>query len=98
MTQHPPFQLSVLFASLVGAAGFVLALQAWTKFRGTPFGRALAVLPVVMLFVAIYHPILLVFPAFTELALLLESAGFALVVVFVALMLRLHRRMSPGGV
>lgn len=97
MTQHPPYQVSVMFASLVGAAGFVLAVQAWTKFRRTPFGRVLAVLPVFMLIIALYHPILLIFPAYLEVALLIESAGFALLVVFVGLMLRVHRRMSPRG-
>lgn len=97
MVQHPPYQLSAIFASLVGAAGVVLALQAWTKFRGTPFGAVLGVLPVFMLILAVYHPILVVFPQYTELALLMESVGFLLLVVFVALMIRLHRRMSPRG-
>lgn len=97
MTQHPPYQLSVLFVSLVGAAGFVLALQAWTKFRGTPFGRVLSILPVFMFVLAVYHPILVVFPDYLEVALLIESAGFASLVVFVVLMLRLHHRMSVRG-
>ena len=97
MSQHPPYQVSVLFASLVGSAGFVLGVQAWLKFRGSPFGRVLSVLPVFMLIIALYHPILIVFPEYLELALLMETAGFALLVVFVALALRLHRRMSYGG-
>ncbi|WP_232703472.1 hypothetical protein [Halobacterium wangiae] len=95
--QHPPYQVSVLVASLVGAAGFVLGLQAWLKFRGSPFGSVLAVLPLLMAVLALYHPLLLVFPAYTEVALLMESAGFALLVVFVGLALRMHRRMSYGG-
>ena len=97
VTQHPPYQLSVLAASLVGAAGFVLGLQAWLKFRGSPFGRVLAVLPVLMAVLALYHPILLVFPEHIEVALLIETAGFALLVLFVGLTLQMHRRMSHGG-
>lgn len=97
MTQHPLFQLSVLFASLVGAAGFVLAVQAWARFRGTPFGDVLRVLPVFMLIIAAYHPLLVVFPGHLEVTLLAESVGFALLVVFAVLMLRLHWRMSRGS-
>lgn len=97
MTSHPPYQVSVTFASLVGAAGFVLAVQAWSKFRGTPFGRVLSALPAFMLVIALYHPILLVFPEYLELALAVESLGFALLVLFAVLAIRLHRRMTPGG-
>lgn len=97
MTQHPPFQLSVMFASLVGAGGFVLAVQAWNRFRGTPFGNALRVLPVFMLIIAVYHPLLVVFPEHLEVALLAESAAFASLVVFAVLMLRIHWRMGRGG-
>lgn len=86
-----------MFASLVGTAGFVLALQAWTKFRGTPFGRVLGLLPVFMVTLAVYHPILVLFPGYTEIALLLEAAGFALLLMFVGLSLRVHRRMSSRG-
>lgn len=97
MTGHPPYQVSVLFASLAGAAGVVVGLQAWLKFRGSPFGRVLAVLPVFMGIIALYHPILIVFPEHLEFALLMESAGFALLVVFVGQSIRLHRRMSGGA-
>lgn len=97
MAQHSVYHVSVIFASLVGAAGFVLGLQAWTIFRGSPFGRVLAILPVFMLIIALYHPILLLLPGYAEIALLIETLGFALLVVFVGLMLRLHHQMSPGG-
>lgn len=98
MAGHPPYQLSVIFASMVGTAGLVLSLQAWMKFRGTPFGRVIRVLPVVMAIISLYHPILLVFPAYVETALLIESAGFALLLVFAGLTLRFHRQMSQGVV
>ncbi len=91
------YQVAVIAASLVGAAGFVLAVLAWQKFRGTPFGRVLVILPVFMLIIALYHPVLILFPAYAELALIVEAVGFLLLVVFVALMIRLHRRMSPAG-
>lgn len=96
MTQHPPYQATVTFASLVGAAGFVLALQAWLKFRGSPFGRLLSILPLFMLVLALYHPVLVLFPEFVALALLAEAGGFGLLVVFVAYAIHLHRRMSAG--
>lgn len=92
------YQLSVAFASLTGAAGFPLALLAWRKFRGTPFGNVMAVLPVFTLVVTVYHPMLLVFPDHLTTALLVEAGGFALLVVFAAAMVRVHRRMSRGRV
>ncbi len=100
MTGHLLYQITVMFASLVGAAGFVLGILTWTKFRGSPFGRVLGIIPIFMLIIAVYHPILILLPAYTEIALLMESLGFALLVVFIALMIRIHRRMSSasGGI
>lgn len=97
MAASGSYQLGVMFASLTGAAGLPLSVLAWRKFRGTPFGRVLAILPVFMLVVAVYHPIMLVYPEHLTVALLVESAGFGLLVVFAAAMIRVHRRMSPGG-
>lgn len=94
MTGHVLYQITVMFASMVGAAGFVLGLLAWTKFRGSPFGRVLGIIPIFMLILAVYHPLLILVPEYTEIALLMESLGFALLVVFVGLMIRIHRRMS----
>lgn len=96
MTGTHTYQVGVIFASLVGAAGFPLAVLAWYRFRGTPFGRTLAVLPVFMLIVALYHPILLLYPDRLESALLVETAGFALLVVFAGLAIRVHHRMRGG--
>ncbi len=96
MTGTHTYQVGVIFASLAGAMGFPLAVLAWRRFRGTPFGRMLAVLPPFMLVVALYHPILLLYPDRLESALLIETLGFALLVVFAALAIRVHRRMSPG--
>lgn len=86
--------LSLVFATVTGAAGFVLSLAAWRLFRGSPFGRSLAVLPAFMLLLAVYHPILLLFPGQLEVGMALESAAFALLVVFAALTIRQHRRLS----
>lgn len=91
------YNLYEVFASLVGAAGFVLGLLAWTKFRGSSFGRILAIIPLFILILAVYHPILILFPAYTEIALLMETLGFSLLVVFVGLMIRIHRRMSSAS-
>lgn len=91
------YQIGVIFASLAGAAGFPLAVLAWRRFHGTPFGRTLAVLPLFMLIVALYHPILLLYPDLLASALLIESGGFALLLVFAVLAIRVHRRMSPGA-
>lgn len=100
MTGHPPYQLSVAFAAVVGAAGFPLAVLAWRRFRGTPFGGALAPIPGFMLLLAVYHPVLLVLPARYQAALVLESLAFALLAVFALQMVRVHRRLSrapPAG-
>lgn len=97
MSDHLVYQLTVIFASMVGSAGFVLGLLAWTKFRGSPFGRVLSIIPVFMFIIAVYHPILIAFSEYTEIALLMESLGFALLVVFVGLMIRVHRRMSSAS-
>lgn len=91
------YEVSVLFAALVGAAGLPVSVLAWRQFRGAPFGRVLAVLPVFMLLFAVYHSLLLVFPSMVDAALLLEGAAFGLLVVFGALAVRLHYRMSRRG-
>lgn len=99
MTGHPPYQLSVAFASVVGGAGLPLAILAWRRFRGAPFGGALAPLPWFMLLLVVYHPILIVIPAQYEAALVIESLAFGLLAVFSLQMVRVHRRLSrtPGG-
>lgn len=86
--------LSLVFATATGAAGFALSLVAYSQFRGSPFGRSLAVLPAFMLLLAVYHPILLVFPEHLALGLALESTAFALLAVFAGLSIRQHRRLS----
>lgn len=98
MAGHPPYQLTVIAAAIVGAAGFPLAVLAWRRFRGAPFGGALAALPWFMLLLAVYHPILLLLPSRYGEALLLESLAFALLAVFSLQMVRVHRRLSrtPG--
>lgn len=99
MTAHAPYELSVVVAALVGAAGLPVAVLAWQRFRGAPFGDALAPIPWFMLLLAVYHPLLLVAPAQLQAALLLESLAFALLVVFSVQMVRVHRRLSrsPGA-
>lgn len=101
MTGHPPYEVSVALAAVVGGAGLPVAVLAWRRFRGAPFGDALAPLPWFMLLLAVYHPILLVLPSRYEAALVLESVAFALLALFSLQMVRVHRRLSrvpgPGG-
>lgn len=86
------FRLSTLFAVCTGTAGFVLAVLAWQTFKGAPFGRGLAILIPFMAAFTIYHALLLAVPSLPLVALFIESLAFALVVVFVGYMARLHYR------
>lgn len=101
MTGHAPYAVSVAIAAVIGGAGFPMAVLAWRRFRGAPFGDALAPLPWFMLLLAVYHPILLALPAGYGAALVLESLAFALLALFSLQMVRVHRRLSrmpgPGG-
>lgn len=84
------FRLSTLFAVCTGTAGFVLAVLAWKRYRGAPFGRGLAVLVPFMAAFTTYHALLLAVPELPLLVLGIESLAFALVVVFAGVMVRLH--------
>lgn len=92
LTSGLVFRLSVLFAVSAGSAGFVLTVIAWQLFKGAPFGRVLAILIPFMAAFTIYHALLLAAPTLPLLALIIESLAFALVVVFVGFMVRLHYR------
>lgn len=87
-------RLSIVLAVVAGTVGSVLAVQAWRQFRGAPFGRALAVLPAFMVLFTLFHAVLLVVPDAPAAVEVIESAAFVLLVVFMALMVRLHFRMS----
>lgn len=97
MTGVPLYEASVLFAALVGAAGLALSLLAWLPFRGSPFGRAILLLAGFMLLLAVYHPVMLLFPAHTVSAMVLESVAFALLAAFGVVTARQHYRMSRRG-
>jgi hypothetical protein len=84
------FRLSVILAVSTGSAGFVLTVFAWHLFKGAPFGRIVALLIPFMAAFTIYHALLLVAPNLPLLALTIESFAFALIVVFVGFMVRLH--------
>lgn len=87
-------QLSITLAVITGTAGSVLALQAWQRFRGAPFGRALALLPAFMILFTAFHAVLLVDPTAPATVEAIESAAFVLLVAFMVLVVRLHLRMS----
>lgn len=88
---------SMMFASLVGAAGFTLSLLAWRLFAGSPFGRAILLLAGFMLMLAVYHPLLILYPERATTVLLLESFAFALVATFGVLTAHQHYRLSRRG-
>lgn len=92
-------RLSIVLAVVAGTAGTVLAVQAWRRFRGAPFGRALALLPAFMVLFTLFHAILIVVPDAPGAVEVVESAAFVLLVAFMVLMVRLHYRMSrsPAG-
>ena len=87
-------RLSIVLAVVAGTVGSVLAVQAWRRFRGAPFGRALAVLPAFMVLFTLFHAVLIVAPDAPGTVEAIESVAFVLLVVFMALMVRLHFRMS----
>lgn len=91
------YDASVMYAALVGAAGLVLSLLAWRLFRGSPFGRSMLLLAAFMLMLAIYHPLLLLYPGHVPTVLLLESLAFALAAAFGLLTVRQHYRLSRRG-
>ncbi|MGZ0748354.1 hypothetical protein [Haloparvum sp. AD34] len=91
------FNVTVVFAVATGAAGTALSLLAVYRFWGSPFGRALAVLPPFFLGFTVYHGLLIAVPSFEE-AVYVEVSVFLLLVVFAVEMLRIHYQLSrtPG--
>lgn len=83
-------RLTALLAVITGSMGFVLAVFAWKAFEGAPFGRVLAILIPYMAAFTGYHALLIVVPDLPLLVLGVESLAFALIIVFVWLMVRLH--------
>lgn len=83
-------RLTAILAISTGSAGFMLAVFAWKVFQGAPFGRVLAILIPYMAAFTVYHALLLIVPDLPLLVLGIESLAFALIVVFVGLMVRLH--------
>lgn len=84
------FRLGVMLAVSIGSAGFVLSVLAWKLFQGAPFGHALVILIPFMASFTVYHALLLVAPNLPLLVLSIESLAFALILVFVGRMVRLH--------
>lgn len=87
------FNVTVVLAVATGAAGTTLSLLAVHRFWGSPFGRALAVLPPFFLLFTVYHALLIVIPSFGG-AVYVEVSAFLLLVVFAFEMLRIHYRLS----
>lgn len=89
-------RFSLVYASLMGMAGFVLALLAWEIFRGSPFGVMMAGLAAIMFVLATFHGLLLVLDRLALPAL--ESAAFTALLVWTAGMIYLHQKLArkPG--
>lgn len=87
-------RLSIVLAVVAGTVGAVLAVQAWRRFRGAPFGRSLAILPAFMGLFTLFHAVLVVTPDAPMAIEVIESVAFVLLVAFMALTVRLHFRMS----
>lgn len=92
MASDPVFVGSVVFATVTAFAGFVLGLLAWESFRGSPFGRMLGFLTVILFVLGAYHMLLLVVGQ--ESILYLESIAFTALLGLIMLMLRLHHQLS----
>ncbi|PSQ09549.1 hypothetical protein BRC93_12495 [Halobacteriales archaeon QS_5_70_15] len=84
--------LGIVIAVSTGGAGFVLAVLTWLSFRGAPFGDALVVLILFMGAFTVYHASLAVWGEVPTYVLAVESLTFALVAVFMGLMVRIHYR------
>lgn len=82
--------LGIMIAVSSGSAGFVLALLTWLHFRGSPFGRAIAIVVVFNAVFTIYHASLLFWEGLSIYVLGVETFAFLLVLVFMAEMVRLH--------
>lgn len=86
------YRFSILFATVTGTGSVVLSLLAWERFRGSPFGRVMFLLPIGMAAFTAFHALLFFYPK--AVILPLETIAFTGILVFVGLMLRLHHQMS----
>jgi hypothetical protein len=78
-----------------GAAAFVLSVLAWEFFRGSPFGNLVAFLPVLVAAFTGLGVLSVAVPAASLVFELAEAVVYTWLLVFVALMVRLHARLSP---
>lgn len=95
--------LSLIAGTVAGTMGFL----AWLQFRGTPFGRLLAIIPMVYTLFVGFHAFLLVTGAghggghmgSVGLVEIFETLAFAGLLVFTIQAVRLHGKMSrrSGG-
>lgn len=92
MSSATLFDLSVTVALVSGTAAGLLALLSWEIFRGTPFGRALAVLSIAMSVFTLYHGTLLVFGRESMLVTeVIQSATYTGMAAFIATVIRSQR-------
>jgi hypothetical protein len=88
--------LPQLAAVAAGAAAFALSVLAWEFFRGSPFGNLVAFLPVLVAATTLLGVVSIVAPETGTLVEFVEAVVYTWLLVFVALMIRLHARLAPA--
>jgi hypothetical protein len=94
-----PFAVLLRALALVSGGGaLVLVALARASFRGSPFGSLLALLGVLLALVTGLSALTLVAPDRTLVIELVEAVTYTWLVVFVAMLVRLHGRLAtrPG--
>lgn len=93
---YTPAALVTLAAVAAGTVAFALSVLAWEFFRGSPFGNLVAFLPVLVAATTLLGAVSVVAPGTGTLVAFVEAVVYTWLLVFVALMLRLHARLAPA--
>ena len=93
MVSEVVYNLTVAFSLAAGSAAGLLSLLTWESLRGSPFGRAVFVLSLVMVLFIAYHVLLLVTPGTPFYAGAFKSALFTGVAVFIWMLIWSQRRL-----
>lgn len=95
--------VGVALSVVAGTVACTLGVLAWRPFRGTPFGRLLAIIPVVYALFVGFHTVIVVAGAGHSgspwTVAILETLAFGGLAVFTVYAVRLHGKMSrrSGG-
>lgn len=86
--------LTILLSLVTGTAALTLCLLTWEILRHSAVGRVVAVLTVVMGLFSLYHGITLLVPESELVTGVLKSVTLTGVVLFVAFLIRVDRRVE----